>query len=401
MKNKIVLAGLLLLLTIGIGFGLYWVFFRAPIAPVPPEELAAPLPLPGLPTVAPGAPLPTVAPPPSAIPVPTTIAQGGPTQTQLLSETIVKAARLAADGQSLTYYNPDDSRFYQRRPDGQATQLSDRQFFNVQKINWAPGSRRAILEYPDGANILFDFDRQEQVTIPKHWEGFNFSPNGEQIVAKSLGIDPNNRWLIMAKADGSEARAVEALGENADKVISAWSPNDQVIAFSDTGRSLGFDRSEIYLVGKNKENFKSLTVEGRDFRPLWTPDGKKILYSVWNVENNYNPALWIVGGQGDQIGSGRRSIGLQTWADKCVFADAQTAFCAVPRSLPEGYGLVPALARDVPDLVYRLDVLTGIKTLIGSPSEETSMEELSVSADGRFLYFIDSRTGQLKQMQLR
>jgi len=400
--KRILLAIGLIIVAIGAAIGLYFVFFRRPVVPPGAAPPAAPgAPEAGLPVAGPGAP-PTGAPEvPTALPVAPKIAQGGPTETTPLTERAVKGAELSADGRAVAYYDEADGRFYRVASDGTVTKLSDKRFFGVDTISWAPGARRAILEYPDGANVMYDFERGEQVTLPKHWEDYDFAPSGDQIITKSIGVNPDNRWLVVANADGSSAQAIEPLGENADKVTVAWSPNDQVVAFSATGRAQGFDASEIFLVGKNHENFKSLIVEGRDFRPLWSPDGAQILYSVYNSENGYRPTLWISGGEGDQIGAGRHTIGLNTWADKCTFADATTAYCAVPTSLQDGIGLQPALAVGIPDQIYRVDITAGTQTLVGSPAENASISRLMVSEDGRYLYYTDAQSGVLRQMRLR
>lgn len=401
MEKRILYAALLVLFTIGVGVAIYFVFFRGPVVPpLPePEEKITPT-IPGLPTVAPGVPtaVPTV--PPEEIVLPK-IAQGGATETTELTEAMVRGAALAADGQSMAYYDTDDGKFYKVDSEGRAQKLSDQKFMGVETVNWSPQTDKAILEFPDGANVLFDFNKGEQITLPKHWEDFSFSPQGDQIAAKSIGLNPDNRWLVVSNADGSRAEAITALGENADKVIVSWSPNDQAVAFSKTGRSRGFDTSEVYLVGKHQENFKSLIVEGRDFRPLWNTEGSRVLYSVYNSSDGYRPKLWIVDGQGDAIGGNRHSLGLNTWADKCTFADASTAYCAVPTSLPEGYGLQPALAESIPDQIYKIDVSTGAKSLLGMPGEGASVKNMRVSSDGRFLFYTDNRTGMLRQMQLR
>ncbi|MBI4133687.1 hypothetical protein HY478_03665 [Candidatus Uhrbacteria bacterium] len=400
--KRILLALGLIVIAVGAAIGIYFVFFRAPA--VPPVGPAAPegtSPITGLPTAAPGA-IPTV--PggvPGTLPLAPRIAQGGPTETTELTEHVVRGAELSGDGQSVAFYDESDSRFYRVSPDGVITKLSDKRFFGVENVTWASEAARAILEYPDGANVMFDFTTGEQVTLPKHWEDFDFSPSGDQIIGKSIGLNTENRWLVVANADGSQAQAIEALGENEDKVTVAWSPNDQVVAFSATGRPQGFDSSEIYLIGKNHENFKSLIVEGRDFRPLWSTDGERLVYSVYNSENGYRPTLWITDAEGDSIGANRRSIGLNTWADKCTFGDARTVYCAVPESLEEGIGLQPSLAGNVPDQVYRIDIETGARNLIGAPLEGASMSRLMLSEDGRYLFYTDTRTGILRQMQLR
>lgn len=398
--KRILLAILLIVIAVSAGVGIYFVFFRAPVVPRPIAPVNAP-PITGLPTAPTGAPPGAPAIVPSPLPEIPKIAQGGPTQTTQLTTTSVKNVTLSGDGRAAAYYDQTDGRFYRVSPDGTVAKLSGKQFFNVDKVTWAPGASRAVLEYPDGANIMYDFTADKQVTLPKHWEDFSFSPNGDQIVSKSIGVNPDNRWLIVSSADGSQAQAIEPLGDNADKVISSWSPNDQVIAFSDTAtEGRGFDTQEIYLVGKNHENFKSLIVEGQDFRPLWSSDGKQLLYSVYNSQNGYRPQLWISGAQGNDIGANRHSISLNTWADKCTFTDSTTVYCAVPTSLPEGAGLQPPLFRDIPDQIFKVDITTGAKTMIGAPSEGSSISTLMVSTDGQFLTYTDAN-GILRQMQLR
>lgn len=401
--KRLLLAILLAAITIGIATAIYFVFFRVPLIP-PPAPGEAPAPVTGLPAAAPGtpgAPGETPPVPPSTLPLIPDVASGGPTKTTLLTEGPITGAILSADGKTVSYYNRDDGKFYRVGPDGSANKLSAKQFFDVQNVTWSPDANRAILEYPDGANIVFNFDSEIQTTLPKHWEDFDFSPTGSEIVAKSIGLNPNNRWLITSAPDGSRATSIAPLGENEKKVTASWSPSGEALAFSATGSAQGLDASEVLLIGKNNENFKSLIVEGRDFRPLWSPDGERILYSAYNEGTGFRPLLWIVDGRGDAIGANRRSLGLGTWADKCAYADAVNVYCAVPTEIPEGYGLQPRLRDQLNDQVFRVNVATGTKTLIGAPVEGAAMLNLQVATDGSVLYYTDARTNELRMMRLR
>src|SRR5690606_15584135 len=100
-------------------------------------------------------------------------------------------------------------------------------------------------------------------------EDFDFNPTGTQIVAKSLGVDPDSRFLVTVNADGSGARPFQELGQNADQVQVAWSPNNEVLATATTGRRLDVDRQEVYFLGQYGQNFKSMVVEGLNFQPQW------------------------------------------------------------------------------------------------------------------------------------
>ncbi|MDP2766944.1 MAG: hypothetical protein Q8O41_05785, partial [Candidatus Methanoperedens sp.] len=249
------------------------------------------------------------------------------------------------------------------------------------------------------ANIVYDFASDKQLTLPAHWKDFDFSPSGRQIVMKSIGLDPNNRWLSVVNSDGSKARRVEALGDKDDTVHPSWSPNGQTIAMYTEG--IDFDRQEVFFVGLNNENFKSMEVEGRGFQSRWSPAGEQLLYSVYSSQTDLKPALWIANSQGENIGSGRKSLNIETWAEKCVFADSANLYCAVPEKLEEGAGLFPEMADNTRDNLYKIDVKTGLKKLVAVPDGEYNMSNLIISENGQYLYFTDKTTGNLRKIQLK
>lgn len=402
-QKRLLLAIVFVLVAIGLAVGIYFVFFRSVVVPTFTKPTPSGAPVSGLPSSITGAPeTPAGAPgAPGTLPTIPTIAQGGATQTTAITDHQAIGVTAIAGGSSVAYYDPADSRFYKVNADGSVSKISNQQFFDVQHVTWAAGAQKAVLEYPDGSNIFYDFNKNAQVSLPKQWDSFDFSKDGSQIAAKSIGTDPNNRWLITANPDGSNARAIEPLGENADKVTVSWSPTREAIAFSATGDTQGLDAVSMLVIGQNHENFKALNVDGRDFRPQWTPDGTQLLYSVYSSNNAYKPTLWLSGARGDEIGADRQKIGLDTWADKCTFSDAHTVYCAVPTDLPDNYGLQPTLADTIPDQVYRVDLSTGNKTLIGAPAENSSMKQLVVSGDGSKLFYTEAQSGVLREMRLK
>lgn len=325
-------------------------------------------------------------------------ASGGITQTNELNQVPSLGVTLSKNGSNLQYYDKSDGKFYQIDENGNITALSDKVFYDVETVTWSPDKNTAILEYPDGSNIVYDFDSEKQITLPKHWEEFDYSNNGDQIVTKSLGLDPDNRYLIVANEDGSKATAIEPLGDNENIVQTSWSPNNQSIAMYTKG--VDFNRQEVFFVGLNGENFKSMTVEGRDFRSTWSPEGDRLLYSVYSSDNDMNPMLWIVDAQGESIGNDRQSLGVETWADKCTFADSSNIYCAVPENLEEGSGLFPELALESNDNLYKIDTQTGLKTLVAIPDGEYNMSDLILSDNGKYLYFTDETTERIYKIEL-
>lgn len=418
MKLKRLLGILLfIVVVIAVGYALYYFFFRvmmAPTAPTPVANVNAPAG--GLPTAGGGAPgaaptggaLPTgapgaaVAPPTVAPTVPgvSPVANGNiTTVTPVVSAPTVGAA-MSKNG-NLNFYNTADGKFYRRLPDGSVQPMSSKTFYSVQDARFDPAGNKAIVTYPDGSKIYYDFTTNSQVTLPSHWQDISWSAQGDKIVSKSMAIDVDSRFLVISNPDSGAAKAVQELGDNADKVTVAPSPNNQVVALAATGEPCGVDCSEIFFIGQNKENFKSLRVPGIDFEPKWAPRGDQLLFSVTNQAADWRPQLWVTDADGNNIGNNRHSLNIYTWADKCTFSDNSTLFCAVPRNLPTGAGINREIAQDIPDDLYRIDINTGMFNRVAIPEGDHTMSDLNVSPDGKQLYFDDSASGFLYSIRLK
>lgn len=401
-KKRVLLIILFILACFGIGYLLYRVFFAKE---EPIETTTPPITTGTLPSARPDTgTLPTTGEPsgfPSATETGVTTRPGITTPTLPLNQ-VVNSPILAVTGDSTgsaKFYNQADGKFYRLMNDGSVSALSDQIFYNVKSVAWSPVKEEAIIEYPDGANIYYNFATKKQVTLPQHWQDFSFSSLGDKIAAKSVGLSPENRWLITSDPDGNNISLIEDMGENQDKVIVDWSPSKQIVALSLTGEPLGDDRQEVLFVGLNHENFKSATVEGRALKTKWSPTGSKLLYNVHSARSNFKPELWIVNASGEDIGSGRTLLNLNTWVDKCTFADDRFAYCGVPTSLEIGAGFAPSLADYTPDKIYKIDTETGIKTELTLEQTHT-IQSMFLGDGGRTLYFTDKNQSGLFSLSL-
>lgn len=330
---------------------------------------------------------------------PDTIAVGGVTQIRELTQTPALSPKMSSNGRNLNYYNKEEGRFYTLDENGELELLSNKQFFNVSNVEWSPTKKKAIIEYPDGANIIYNFDTNKQVTLPKHWEEFDFSASGRDIVSKSVGLDPDNRWIVTVKEDGSGAKKIEPFGINGDNMITSWSPNNQMAAMRKDG--IDGDRQRIVFIGLNGENFRSTVIYGRGFEHIWSEDGEKLIYSAYSSLTENKPSLWSVGASGEAIGTNRKRLNVETWASKCSQSIGDSLYCAVPEDLPEGAGIFPAMAKTTVDRFYKINIKTGQKKLIAIPEQETSASSINVSRDEKFLYFIDNETEKINQIRLK
>ncbi|MEK7123006.1 MAG: hypothetical protein AAB855_04080, partial [Patescibacteria group bacterium] len=329
-------------------------------------------------------------------------AQGGPVQTPEILVGHNISPRIAPDGTNIVTFDSFEGVFFRVTPDGQAERLTDQVFSGATNVTLSPQSDKAIVEFLDDTKIVYDFDQNRQIaTLPKHWESFNFSPNGDSIVFKSIADDPENSWFAIANADGSDGELIEPMGKKFNQFTPLWSPSDQVVGLFEEG--LDGNRKYLYFIGKNGENFQRVTVEGRDIRAQWSPLGTQLLYSAYSSTSGFRPEVWIVDGLGDTIGENRRKLDIQTWADKCGFADNTTLYCSVPKTIPEGGGLLPVIAeeRSGGEVIYKIDLTTGEKRPIAAPRADVIAQNINISNDQEYIFFTDKYTGTLYRIQLQ
>lgn len=328
---------------------------------------------------------------------PTPTAQGGLTQASTFVKEAAYFSTVEASG-NIIYYDAKTGKFYQVTKDGLVSVFNNQVFHNVSKVTWSEQRDKAVLEYPDGSKIVYDFKNNKQITLPKHWEEFSFAPTGGQIAFKSIAMDIENRYLAVAKNDGSQVKILEDIGGVEDQFEVNWSPNQQMVAtFTKTK---DHDRSEVYFIGLNNENFQVMTVAGRDFRGEWSPTGDKMVYSVYNSQNNYKPELWVADAQSNTIGNNRRRLGLETWGNKCAFATNEKIYCAVPTELPFGAGLEPNIANNIPDQIYEVNLKTGSKKLIAVPDGNHTISQIIITNDVGSLFFSDKNNNKIYKINL-
>jgi len=409
-KKKFFGAVTVLTVIIGLGFVIYLIW-RPTKPPLPtnvnlPGESGFPIGAPGGVNVAePGEitlpPTEGVTPPPSGGELPPVIASGGITLTAVVNDQAT--AFPVFSGSAVRYYDPRECGFYEITGDGQRAALTDAAYCSVNNMTWSPNTTGAVLEFPDGSNVVYDFRTKKQYSLPREMENFSWSPDSGKIAGKFMGDDLGDRWVVTVNSDGSALTGVEPMGDNADKVNVEWSPNNQVIALSRTGEPSGAFTQQVLLVGFNQENFKGLYIDGRGFQPKWTPDGKRLLYSVFNDKTNFKPSLWLADAAPDRVGLNKQNLNLATWADKCNFSGGY-AYCAVPTNLPDGSGLVRELANGAPDSLWRVDLNTGATNILATPvaddGQGLTAANITISADAKWLYFTDS-DGKLRSVKLQ
>jgi sugar lactone lactonase YvrE len=409
LKRVLILAGFIILI-LAIGYAIYYLFFKPAKQPTYPYYRPPTAGLPGqLPGVAnenvnrqiseeAAAKLPSIERVPKGAAI-SDKARGGFTKVFKKLQTGL-FPRVSKDG-GLVYFDSAQGRFYKINPDGTVTLLSNQKFFSVSGVTWSNDANKAVLEYPDGSNIVYDFKNNKQYTLPKEMETFDFSGNDQLLGAQVITDNTDTNWLVTSNSDGSNLQFVERIGDQAKNVDVNFSPNNQVVALF--RENVSANNQQVLFIGQHHENFKSLITNGRGFEGQWTPDGSKLLYSVYQADNDFKPTLFVSNASGDNIGGSNMSLGLQTWVNKCaVSAGNQFAYCAVPQNLPLGSGWYPQLADNLPDTFYKIDLLSGLVSLLAEPVGSQpfySASGIFLSPDEKILYFQD-RSGSVYSIGL-
>ncbi|MBI2636697.1 MAG: hypothetical protein HYW81_00690, partial [Parcubacteria group bacterium] len=255
-----------------LGWGVWALFFRAPGTSVVPGRVVSVAPG-QLPEVSEGAGgrvvdttldqrnlAPEAEPTPQE---PDVVAAGGRTVVSSLTPSRAEFNTLARNG-SLNYYDERDERFYRINPAGGAPiPLSDQVFRSVESVSWSNSGAAAILEFPDGSNIFYDFERKVQATLPPEAQEFSFSPDDSQLAYEYIGESEDDRWIIAASPTGEGQEFVQPLGRQSRNVAVDWSPSGEVVAtFREPTSSLG---EEVFFIGLHDENFLSLQTNGLGF----------------------------------------------------------------------------------------------------------------------------------------
>jgi len=330
---------------------------------------------------------------------PDATAQGSITKVYDLDYEKNSSFTLDSTGNNIVSYQKETGLFYQINPDGTRTKLSDRVYKDVENVAWAPGADQAILEFPDGSNILFDIKSDKQISLPKDWTEFDFNGTGDKIGFKDMNPNPDLQWVAMANPDGSGQKYLEPLGTKAKQFKVDWSPSGDKVAEYNPGASAATSR--LLFVGLNGENFRDIDMRGYGVETKWTPDGSRLLYSAHAISTDHKPLLHIVNASGDTIGYDHQDIDLNTWPDKCTFADADTVYCAVPKELPYGADFAPAVADNIPDYIYKVNLKTGSKSFVAEPELDYTIDSMQISEDGTNLFFTDKLSGNIHTIKLK
>lgn len=190
----------------------------------------------------------------------------------------------------------------------------------------------------------------------------------------------------------------------------AWPKNDKISYYHPP---TGLSESGFYVYDTTAKALKKIISSAFGFSAKWSPDGNYFLFSSTD-KSGKNLQLSI----GDELSNIIRiNIGenmpLATIPEKCSFSPASPVFyCAAINSIPIGLIMPDDYYKGIAnsnDTIYKF-TLTGRPTKISAlgaanldPTGSNSgynVEQMLISADGKYLYFLNKRDGFLYKMSL-
>lgn len=325
--------------------------------------------------------------------------------TQLTNKNISGINDYSKINGGIVYYDNVNQGFYKIGEDGRVVRLSDRKFYSVTNATFSPTKNQAILEYPDKRKVLYDFDKDEFIArFPEQTQDFAFSETGDKLSYKWIDYYEDQNYLVTSNPDASNFQFIRPIADQAKNINNVWSPDGEVMATF--RKQADLERQEIYFINENSKNLRSLLVDGFNFEGVWNTKGDKLLYNVTEPRRDFKPVLWIANGQGDGLGYGKASLGINTWVDKCSFSnsDSNTVYCAVPDSLPTGAGLNPSIASGSTYSIYKINIDNGNQELIAQPTvnnNRVSIDKIYTSQNDSQIFYIDAITGYLYTINLQ
>jgi TolB protein len=190
----------------------------------------------------------------------------------------------------------------------------------IAEIAWSPdGERLAFTYFQDSAESIAHMqvlnintlESSNLLTINGRMGHISWSPTSDQF-AFCASINNTFTTIYIIDADGSDLTQMTNL--NLDNLETtgmdhdpAWSPDGSAILFS-SNRGFGsgrtaYDNFDIYLIYIKEKNIVQITnTEGIEDNPVWSPDGKEIVYTN-NPSGNYEDPkntfeIWVMNADG-------------------------------------------------------------------------------------------------------
>mgnify|MGYP001614465384 FL=1 len=385
----ILIFGALGLLLLGAGVITYLTLRAPPPPPPPPAPPPSELPIIGdqTPTAPPGAgtpPTPIAALPGAERPL-----------IQAIDKDIV-GPTLGRDKQSLFYALRENGHLMQADLEGRnETTLTNLTVPEVFDVAWSPLKTRAVLVYHE-AGVVKKFLQQTATTSPSRFlpqalTSLAWSPDGRQMAY--LLPQGGKSALVIADQNGKNVRTVYQT-PIPDSTVQ-WVSANTILLVS---RPSGLAPSLVLRFDLKARRTTTLLSNIAGAVLLGAPDGTGVVYSASGRGGRPEPLRLHT-----LKGATTATLPVTTVAEKCAFSpDSKRLYCGVPRAT------IRAVTPDewyrgalsFVDAIVKIDLASGRAEIIGRGIPALDVISPFLSADEKFFFFQDKKTGTVWRVQL-
>lgn len=262
--------------------------------------------------------------------------------------------------------------------------ISNITILGILEAQWSPLKDKALVWYLDGGEIKKFIQNISTTTqaafLPQAAYTASWSPDGSSMAY----ILPNKNEFDLVISDSSARNPKIRFKTPINDFQIFWTGQNQL---SFNSASSGFAPSILYVFNLKGGSFSKIIDNIYGFVPLWSPDGKQLLYSATN-NNGKGLSLYLKKADGKTL-----KLKVATLPEKCVWSsDSKEIFCASPRALntgpmPDEYyqGLT-----DFSDKFIKIDSETNEITELYNELEFDAQNPI-VTSDKQRLFFINRK----------
>ncbi len=316
-----------------------------------------------------------------------------------LTEEAVISPIISLDKKHIQYYSKENGNVWKINFDGsEKTNISQDVLTNLTRVMWSPKENKVISRFTQNRFYLYDHDISKGVSLKEGISDIAWTNMGDKIIYNYYDSKTNSYSLNLANPDGSQWKKMADLPSG--RISIAPVPQSSLISYwSYPDAHQQNSLKTISLVGgEPKEIFSGKY--GADY--LWSPDSKKILISSSSEKENSKIVLGVT----DSKGENYHSLNAPTLVSKCVWADGNKVYCAIPTSIPEGATMpndYQAGKIKTKDTFLKIDVVSGKSERVVELDEITGhydAENLMLSLYDGYLFFVNRIDGKIYRIDL-
>lgn len=311
-----------------------------------------------------------------------------------LTDFPVVSPALNKTGDRILFYKKDGGDLFAYSFNGDTKEkISNLTILGIMDAFWSPSKDRAVVLYLDDENIKGFLHQGSSTitTLPQNIKSVTWSQDAKTLAYLTLQNDKIE--LILTDSSGGKPKTL--FTTPIQDVKTSWVTKD---LFAFTTDASGFAEGFIFTLNRTSGVFKKILGPLFGLTSLWSEDGSRILTSSTNAAGkNIGMRVW------DDAGNMLFTVGIKTLTEKCVFANKDEAYCAVPNeidkniTLPDDYFSGEFNPRD--RLVY-----------VNIKNEETrelfnegffDMSNLVITQNQDYLFFVNRFDGTLWRIKLK